>query len=70
LIIYEVHFFFTNTLLVEKFPSPFARTSMEGCRPFNEEKYDVDIPIVTYRKEGGYMDFNLKIYSELEENPI
>lgn len=33
---------------------------------FNEDKDDVEIPIITYRKEGGYMDFDLTVHSELE----
>lgn len=33
---------------------------------FNEDKDDVEIPIITYRKEGGYMDFDLTVHTEQE----
>lgn len=33
---------------------------------FNEDKEDVEIPIITYRKQGGYMDFDLTVHSEAE----
>ncbi|XP_059078103.1 uncharacterized protein LOC131052828 [Cryptomeria japonica] len=35
-------------------------------RSYNENKKDLDIPIITYRKEGGWMDFDLEVHSETE----
>ncbi|XP_057869324.1 uncharacterized protein LOC131076262 isoform X2 [Cryptomeria japonica] len=38
-------------------------------RSYNENKkcyQDLDIPIITYRKEGGWMDFDLEVHSEAE----
>eukprot|EP01018_Ginkgo_biloba_P032288 Gb_09121 [translate_table: standard] len=35
-------------------------------RSFNEDKDDVEIPIITYRKQGGWMDYDLEVHSEAE----
>ncbi|KAG2612900.1 hypothetical protein PVAP13_4KG313600 [Panicum virgatum] len=61
--------FKTGAMKLGKDVVVLTQTSSSGSvaflsQSFNEEKGNVEIPVVTYRKEGQHMEFDLSIQSE------